>query len=67
VLERLERIATLERERAPARAVLAEVRSLLVEAEAWLAVEPGRTGAAERAVEGTREALDRAAAHALPR
>jgi hypothetical protein len=42
VLRRLERIEALEREHAPAAALLAEVRALLEEAEAWLAVDdPG--------------------------
>lgn len=36
VLERLRRIDALERERAPAPALLAEVRALLLEAEEWV-------------------------------
>jgi hypothetical protein len=39
VLARLERIEALERDRAPAAAVLREVRALLSEAEAWVRVE----------------------------
>jgi hypothetical protein len=47
VLVRLERIEALEREGAPPRAVLAEVRELLSEAEAWLERErePGEPAA----------------------
>jgi hypothetical protein len=39
VLERLERIDALRREGAPAVDLLAEVRSLLAEAERWIAAE----------------------------
>lgn len=42
VLERLGRIEALEREGAPAPAVLAEVRELLREAEAWIERERER-------------------------
>ena len=52
VLARLDRIEELERERAPAATLLAEVRSLLVEAEAWVRAEPVGT-------EGARDALER--------
>ena len=52
VLARLARIDALEREGAPPRAVLAEVRELLREAEAWIECErePGAlaAGALER-------------------
>ena len=47
VLERLERIDALRREGAPAADLLAEVRSLLVEGERWIAAE--RPGSVERA------------------
>jgi len=57
VLRRLRRIEALERERAPARSVLAEVHALLEEAEAWLAAEPGGAGEAEAALERCRDAL----------
>jgi hypothetical protein len=60
VLRRLRRIEALERERAPARSILAEVRALLEEAEAWLAAEPaepGGTDLAEAALERCRTAL----------
>ena len=52
VLERLDRIDDLKRTGAPAEDLLAEVRALLRDGEAWLAREPGGT---ERA----RTALDR--------
>jgi len=52
VLERLARIEALEREGAPPRALLGEVRELLREAETWLERErePGElaAGALER-------------------
>jgi hypothetical protein len=57
VLERLGRIEALEREGAPDRSLLAEVRALLVEAEAWLAVESSGAERAESALERCREAL----------
>jgi hypothetical protein len=41
VLARLERIETLQREHALPGDLLAEVRALLHEAEAWARVEPG--------------------------
>lgn len=47
VIRRLERIETLQSEQAPAAALLAEVRQLLREGEAWLAAE--RDGAGSRA------------------
>jgi hypothetical protein len=52
VLERLARIDTLRKEGAPAHALLAEVRGLLLEGERWLATE--RPDGVERA----RAALD---------
>ena len=57
VLRRLRRIEALEREHAPARSLLAEVRALLVEAEAWVATERGETDGAELALERCRNAL----------
>jgi hypothetical protein len=39
VIERLERIEALQSSRAPAEALLGEVRQLLREGEAWLAAE----------------------------
>jgi hypothetical protein len=58
VLARLERIAALDREAAPAGVVLAEVRALLAEAEAWVRVEPGGTELAADALERCRAALN---------
>jgi hypothetical protein len=43
VIERLERIEALQSSRAPAEALLGEVRQLLREGEAWLAAEHGGT------------------------
>jgi hypothetical protein len=57
VLRRLGRIEALEREGAPARSLLAEVRALLGEAEAWVASESGGTEAAEAALGRCHEAL----------
>ena len=47
VLERLDRIDALDRERVPAEHVLAELRALVRDAEAWLRVEPEQRGAVE--------------------
>jgi hypothetical protein len=58
VLARLARIETLERDGAPPRALLAEVRSLLVEAETWIEAEPGGTTRAAEALESCREAFE---------
>jgi hypothetical protein len=58
VLERLARIEALEREGAPPRAVLSEVRSLLVEAETWIEAEPGGTERAADALDSCREAFE---------
>jgi hypothetical protein len=69
VIRRLERIETLQGARAPAADLLAEVRQLLREGEAWLAVEHetrgpddgeaggGQTAAAEAALRGCRATL----------
>jgi hypothetical protein len=59
VLERLQRIELLERERAAPQHLLGEVRELLREAEAWLEVEGGDTERAADALERCGEALDR--------
>lgn len=56
VLERLGRIAALEREGAPAPAVLAEVRELLREAEAWIEREGDPGDLAAEALERCRGA-----------
>jgi hypothetical protein len=47
VLERLHRIEALERGSAPSGELLAELRSLVLEAETWLRSEPEPGGAAE--------------------
>jgi hypothetical protein len=57
VLERLERIEALDRAGADRPALLAELRALLVDAEAWSKVEGGDAG--ECAVEKLRSALAR--------
>lgn len=57
VLHRLERIEALEREGAPVRSVLAEVRALLAEAEAWAATEREGTDLVEQALRRCRDAL----------
>jgi hypothetical protein len=58
VMRRLRRIEALERERAPARSVLAEVRALLVEAQAWASVERAETDEIEEALARCRAALE---------
>jgi hypothetical protein len=57
VIERLARIDSLERGGCPAEVMLAEVRALLHEAEAWVRAEPGGTERAAGALERSREAL----------
>jgi len=57
VLSRLERIEGLDRLGAPAPVVLAELRALVAEAEAWARAEPGPMGRAEGAIERLREAV----------
>jgi hypothetical protein len=57
VLERLERIEALDRASAGRSELLAELRALLDEAEAWSKMEGGDAG--ESAVEGLRSALSR--------
>ena len=57
VLHRLERIDALDREGAPARSLLAEVRALLAEAEAWVAVERHGSDLADQALQRCRDAL----------
>ena len=71
VLHRLERIEALDREGAPVRSVLAEVRALLAEAEAWVAAEGEGTDLAEQALHRCRDAVvtrgrDEQAAEAVP-
>ena len=61
VLRRLERIEALERCGSPAEVMLAELRALVAEAEAWVRAEPGPTDGAEDAIERLRSAVsDRA-------
>jgi hypothetical protein len=55
VLSRLVRIEALEQAGAPAKTILAELRGLLAEAEAWARLEGGERGA--QAVDRLREAL----------
>jgi len=57
VLERLGRIEALDRAGAGRPELLAELRALLGEAEAWSRTEGGDAG--ERAVDGLRSALAR--------
>lgn len=57
VLERLERIEELERSAASPAELLAELRGLLRDAEAWVQVEGGE--AADDAVTRLRDALAR--------
>jgi hypothetical protein len=47
VLERLRRIEALERRAAPSEELLAELRTLVREAETWLRAEPEPGAAAE--------------------
>jgi hypothetical protein len=58
VIERLARIEALEREGAPPRSVLAEVRELLREGEAWLEAEHEGTDLAVDALARCRLAHD---------
>jgi hypothetical protein len=58
VIHRLERIEALEREGAPPEAVLAEVRELLREGEAWLAAEGAGAELAADALDRCRLAYD---------
>jgi hypothetical protein len=57
VLRRLERIEALDRRGSPAQLLLAELRELVAEAEAWVRVEPGPTEGAEDAIERLRQAV----------
>jgi len=58
VLERLDRIETLDRAGVGRGELLAELRALLQEAEAWSSAEGGDAGAG--AVDGLRTAVNRA-------
>jgi hypothetical protein len=57
VVDRLRRIEALERVDAPAGALLAEVRALLGEAEAWMRSEGSAARMAEAALARCREAV----------
>ena len=57
-MERLERIEALERERAGPRAILAEVRELLREGEAWLQAEGAGSGRLADVLDDCRRAFD---------
>jgi hypothetical protein len=58
VMHRLERIEALEREGAEPKQLLAEVRELLREGEAWLEAECDGTDVAAEALERCRHAHD---------
>lgn len=66
VLERLERIDRLRASGGRRGAILAEVRKLLEEGEAWLAAEPAGTGRAREALEACRVSLVSGAETAAP-
>lgn len=57
ILERLARIEALDHRGAPAAEILAELRALVLEAEAWSRTEGGDAG--QRAVAELRAALVR--------
>lgn len=57
MLRRLERIEALDREEAPAAALLEELRALVRDAETWLRAEPEPGGAVE-ALASCRGALE---------
>ena len=65
ILQRLEQIERLEREEAPAEVLLAEVRALLAEAEAWVRSEARSDERAEAAVQALRTAVESGEATAL--
>jgi Tfp pilus assembly protein PilN len=57
VLRRLDRIEALDRQDAPASALLEELRALVRDAETWLRAEPEPSGAVE-ALTSCRDALE---------
>ena len=59
VIKRLRRIAALEAESAPPQLLLAELRELVREAEAWVRADPAVTEEASAAVERCRDAVER--------
>jgi hypothetical protein len=60
VLARLDRIEGLDRAHAPPAMLLAEVRALLAEAEAWVRAEPTGTEEARDALERCRKSAQNA-------
>lgn len=64
VLERLERIEALERAGAPRTDLVAELRALVGEAEAWSRAEGGEAG--EHAVNDLRSAVGAVRSRRLP-
>jgi hypothetical protein len=66
VLRRLDRIEQLDREGRPAPVLLAEVRALLAEAEAWVRAAARGEPRAEAAVNALEEAVEHAV-EAAPR
>jgi len=60
LLDRLDRIARLDRDKAPAQVLLAEVRALLTEAEAWARTEARDDERAQTAVRALNTSLERA-------
>ena len=58
VLERLSRIEQLEQSQAPPDVLLAEVRALLGEAEAWARTDAAALDPAVDALERVRQALE---------
>ncbi len=58
MLARLERIATLERQHAPLGALIAEVRTLLDEADAWASAEREAPDSVLEALMRCRELLE---------
>jgi hypothetical protein len=62
VIDRLERIEALEREGARPEALLAEVRELLREGEAWIAAEGAQSEPAAAALDRCRVVYDFGAA-----
>ncbi len=66
VLDRLTRIEALDRRSTPPQVLLAEVRALLAEAEAWLEAERADPPQVRRALERTRAALERPHAPRVP-
>jgi hypothetical protein len=67
VLERLERIERLRRGGGSRVVVLAEVRKLLEEGEAWIAAEPAGTERARDALEACRGRLAEPGGEPSPR